>query len=82
MDVWNENVWLAARGGGIGTYWGNVRSIGEKVKGSGKTYSPEELVKKKQEIDAMNQEISSLIRKIPDFTTMEDAKNKINSFLK
>ena len=37
VDVWNENVWLAARGGGIGTYWGNVRSIGEKVKGSGKT---------------------------------------------
>ena len=52
------------------------------VKGSGKVYSPEELVKKKQEIDAMNQEISSLIRKIPDFTTIEDAKNKINSFLK
>jgi len=37
VDVWNDNVWLAARGGGIGTYWGNVRSIGEKVKGNGKT---------------------------------------------
>lgn len=37
VDIWNENVWLAARGGGIGTYWGNVRSIGEGVKGSGKT---------------------------------------------
>jgi ribonucleoside-diphosphate reductase alpha chain len=37
VKVWNENVWLAAKGGGIGTYWGNVRSIGEKVKGSGKT---------------------------------------------
>ncbi|MDF3047768.1 MAG: ribonucleotide-diphosphate reductase subunit alpha [Candidatus Midichloriaceae bacterium] len=37
VDVWNENVWLASRGGGIGTYWGNVRSIGEKVKGNGKT---------------------------------------------
>lgn len=36
-DIWTENVWLAARGGGIGTYWGNVRSIGEKVKGNGKT---------------------------------------------
>ncbi|MEZ5969020.1 MAG: ribonucleotide reductase N-terminal alpha domain-containing protein [Hyphomonas sp.] len=23
-----ENVWLASNGGGIGTYWGNVRSIG------------------------------------------------------
>jgi ribonucleoside-diphosphate reductase alpha chain len=32
--VWNENVWLASNGGGIGTYWGGVRSIGEKVKGA------------------------------------------------
>ncbi len=37
VDTWTENVWLAARGGGIGTYWGNVRSIGEKVKDNGKT---------------------------------------------
>ncbi len=22
VDLWNENVWLAARGGGIGSYWG------------------------------------------------------------
>jgi len=35
--LWNENVWLAARGGGIGSYWGNVRSIGEKVGANGKT---------------------------------------------
>ncbi|WP_404514937.1 ribonucleoside-diphosphate reductase subunit alpha [Bradyrhizobium ottawaense] len=33
VGTWNENVWLASNGGGIGTYWGNVRSIGEKVKG-------------------------------------------------
>jgi len=37
VGLWNENVWLAARGGGIGSYWGNLRSIGEKVKGNGKT---------------------------------------------
>lgn len=37
MDLWTENVWLAARGGGIGSYWGNLRSIGEKVGGNGKT---------------------------------------------
>ncbi len=37
VGTWNENVWLAANGGGIGTYWGGVRSIGEKVKGSGQT---------------------------------------------
>ncbi len=33
VDTWNENVWLASNGGGIGTYWGRVRSIGEKVRG-------------------------------------------------
>jgi len=37
VDLWNENVWLAARGGGIGSYWGNLRSIGETVHGNGKT---------------------------------------------
>ncbi len=37
VGTWNENVWLASNGGGIGTYWGGVRSIGEKVKGAGAT---------------------------------------------
>ncbi|WP_417715181.1 ribonucleoside-diphosphate reductase subunit alpha [Rhodocista pekingensis] len=37
VGLWNENVWLAAKGGGIGSYWGNLRSIGERVKGNGKT---------------------------------------------
>src|SRR5919206_489590 len=37
VGLWNENVWLAAKGGGIGSYWGNLRSIGEKVGGVGKT---------------------------------------------
>ena len=37
QSVWNENVALASNGGGIGTYWGGVRSIGEKVKGAGQT---------------------------------------------
>ncbi len=37
VDLWTENVWLASSGGGIGSYWGNLRSIGEKVGVSGKT---------------------------------------------
>lgn len=37
VDLWNENVWLASRGGGIGSYWGNLRSLGEKVSRNGKT---------------------------------------------
>ncbi len=37
VETWNENVWLASNGGGIGTYWGRVRSIGEPVGQKGKT---------------------------------------------
>jgi ribonucleoside-diphosphate reductase alpha chain len=37
VDLWNENVWLASKGGGIGSFWGNLRSIGEKVGQNGKT---------------------------------------------
>jgi len=37
VDLWVENVWLAAKGGGLGSYWGNLRSIGEAVGKNGKT---------------------------------------------
>jgi ribonucleoside-diphosphate reductase alpha chain len=37
VGTWTENVWLASHGGGIGTYWGDVRSIGEPVKSNGQT---------------------------------------------
>lgn len=31
-NTWTENIALATNGGGIGTFWGGVRSIGEKTK--------------------------------------------------
>lgn len=37
VATWNENVWLASRGGGIGTYWGGVRGLGEPVGLNGTT---------------------------------------------
>lgn len=37
VDLWVENVWMASKGGGIGSYWGNLRSIGEKIRGCGET---------------------------------------------
>ena len=37
VNTWNENVWLASKGGGIGTNWGAVRGIGEPVGLNGKT---------------------------------------------
>jgi ribonucleoside-diphosphate reductase alpha chain len=36
-DAWNENIELSKQGGGLGTYWGGVRSIGEAVGSSGST---------------------------------------------
>ena len=32
---WNENTWLGSGGGGIGTCWSQVRSVGEPVAGRG-----------------------------------------------
>ncbi|AWD32954.1 Ribonucleoside-diphosphate reductase large subunit [Candidatus Fokinia solitaria] len=37
LDTIHENGKLSAAGGGIGTYWGNVRSIGERISGKGRT---------------------------------------------
>lgn len=36
-DTWNENIELSRFGGGLGTYWGGVRSVGEAVGQSGHT---------------------------------------------
>lgn len=36
-EIWMENVDLAKNGGGIGTYWGGVRGIGEPVGKAGQT---------------------------------------------
>lgn len=37
VSTWNENVLLASNGGGIGTYWGFVRGVGEPVGRAGQT---------------------------------------------
>lgn len=37
VGLWDENVWLAANGGGIGSYWGDLRGVGEKVSRAGTT---------------------------------------------
>lgn len=35
VDTLVENIWLGKHGGGIGTYWGGVRSIDEEIEGVG-----------------------------------------------
>lgn len=37
LSHYTENGWLASMGGGIGTYWGGLRSVGTKTKHGSKT---------------------------------------------
>jgi ribonucleoside-diphosphate reductase alpha chain len=37
FGTWGENAWLGAKGGGLGTYVGKIRSDGEKIQGKGKS---------------------------------------------
>lgn len=37
LNHYKEAAWMGCRGGGIGTYWGNLRGIGEKVGDVGET---------------------------------------------
>jgi predicted kinase len=51
------------------------------VKGSGKEYTADERAKKQADIQAMNDTIKYLVSITPEFTTIEDAKSKINNFV-
>lgn len=37
ISLWFESAHLAASGGGVGSYWGNVRAIGEQIDKGGQT---------------------------------------------
>lgn len=37
IDTWAECAWMGSKGGGIGTYWGDIRSIGESIGDNGTT---------------------------------------------
>lgn len=37
IGTYAESAWMGARGGGIGTYWGELRAIGEGIGDNGKT---------------------------------------------
>jgi hypothetical protein len=52
------------------------------VKGSGKVYTADEKAKRDKEITDLNATIAQLVQTTPDFTSMEDAKSKINTFLR
>ena len=52
------------------------------VKGSGKIYTPDEKEKRDKEIADLNANLQQLIQSTPEFTSMADAKSKINNFIK
>jgi hypothetical protein len=52
------------------------------VKGSGKVYTPDEKAKRDKEIADLNTAVQTLVKRTPEFTSMNDAKSKINTFLK
>jgi predicted kinase len=58
------------------------RMFFQTVKGSGKEYTADERAKKQQEIQELNDTIAYLISITPKFTSIEDAKAKINTFVK
>jgi predicted kinase len=51
------------------------------VKGSGKVYTPDEKAKRDKEIADLNAAVQTLVKRTPEFTSMDDAKSKINTFL-
>lgn len=58
------------------------RMFFQTVKGSGKEYTADERAKKQAEIQALNNTIEYLVSLTPEFNTIEDAKSKINNFIK
>ena len=54
----------------------------DTAKFKGKEKSPEELAKAKAEVDQLNKDIQDLVKSTPDFDTIEQAKSKIQQFIK
>ena len=48
----------------------------------GKPKTPEEMAKSKAEKDALNKEIEVMVKKLPEFDSVDSAKSKIQNFMK
>ena len=58
------------------------RRFFDTAKAKGKPKTPEELAKKKAEVEAMNKSIEQLLKQKPKFTPRDQAISKIKSFIK
>ncbi len=77
--TWNENVYLASSGGGIGTHIGNIRSINEEIMGKGHTSGVIPFIKV---IDSMTLAISQgSLRRGSAAVYMQDTHPEIEEFI-
>ena len=77
--TWNENVYLASSGGGIGTHIGNIRSINEEIVGKGHTSGVIPFIKV---VDSMTLAISQgSLRRGSAAVYMQDTHPEIEEFL-
>ena len=77
--TWNENVYLASSGGGIGTHIGNIRSISEEITQRGQTTGVIPFIKV---VDSMTLAISQgALRRGSAAVYMQDTHPEIEEFL-
>jgi ribonucleoside-diphosphate reductase alpha chain len=77
--TWNENVYLASSGGGIGTHIGNIRSINEEIAQRGQTTGVIPFIKV---VDSMTLAISQgALRRGSAAVYMQDTHPEIEEFL-
>ncbi len=78
-QLWNENVYLASSGGGIGSFIGNIRSINEEITGKGHTSGVIPFIKV---IDSMTLAISQgSLRRGSAAVYMNDTHPEIEEFI-
>ncbi len=78
-QTWNENVYLASSGGGIGTHIGNIRSINEEIVGKGHTSGVIPFIKV---VDSMTLAISQgSLRRGSAAVYMQDTHPEIEEFI-
>ena len=78
LDLWSENVWLAAKGGVLG-YWGNLRSIGEKIGRVGKTSGIIPFIKV---MDSLTMAIGQIFKKGSAVVIFQSITQKLKNLLR
>ena len=59
-----------------------IKTYTQDSKAVGKPKTPEEMAKSKAEKDALNKDIEVMVKKLPEFDSVDSAKSKIQNFMK